>query len=371
MSAPLVSFGVIGDPQYAPVEDGAQYGDPSRVRRFRNSAKILMRAVEHFTKASTAYNIICGDILDARTKKCDAIESSLNMMESVIKDTYAESDHRDGVVNDPPYSFVCGNHDFFCLNRDIIYGNDFFIPLQVKSQCSPSQLYYSISPSQGFRFVFLDLYEISVDGGLDEDYKQQARDILNNENINIATNQHNWLDGLAEEKKRFVPYNGDMSSDQYQWLTQTLQQACDNNEKVFVFCHNPLYVKCCRPSALSWRAEAIMETIYSSTPTKGNVIAVISGHDHDGGYALDDHQIHHIVLPAPLEAPVDGNDYGIVNCYFDHFVLNWRGRNPKLILDDVRLWDQQPMAYPTYSLDVTVFDTTITSEQDDSNNKIR
>lgn len=366
VSIPLLSFGLVGDPQYAPVEDGAQYGDPSRVRRFRNSAQIVERAVDYFTKASTTYNIICGDILDARTKKVDAIDSSLQMMESIIRDTYAKSA---GTTQHPPYSFVCGNHDFFLLNRDVIYRNDFFTPPWIKAQCSPSQLYYSFSPQKGFRFVFLDLYEISVDGGLNEACKQEARDILNKENINIATDQHDWLQGLPEEKKRFVPYNGDMSTHQYLWLTQTLQTACDNDEKVFVFCHNPLYMKGCRPSALSFRAEQIMETIYTSTATKGNVIAVISGHDHDGGYALDDHKIHHIVLPAPLEAPIDGNDYGIMHCYDDHFVLNWEGRLPKMILDDVRVWNAQSMSYPIYNHSTTsaIFDKdSMTSELDDS-----
>ena len=30
----------------------------------------------------------------------------------------------------------------------------------------------------------------------------------------------------------------------------------------------------------------------------GNVVAVVAGHSHSGGYALDDHGIHHVVVEA-------------------------------------------------------------------------
>ena len=32
-----------------------------------------------------------------------------------------------------------------------------------------------------------------------------------------------------------------------------------------------------------------------------SVLAFISGHDHDGGYAIDRAGIHHIIPPAPVE----------------------------------------------------------------------
>jgi hypothetical protein len=32
-----------------------------------------------------------------------------------------------------------------------------------------------------------------------------------------------------------------------------------------------------------------------------SVVAYFAGHDHEGGYCMDDTGIHHIVPPAPLE----------------------------------------------------------------------
>ena len=46
----------------------------------------------------------------------------------------------------------------------------------------------------------------------------------------------------------------------------------------------------------------------------GNVVAVVAGHSHSGGYALDDHGIHHVVVEATL---THETAFGICECCGD------------------------------------------------------
>jgi hypothetical protein len=68
----------------------------------------------------------------------------------------------------------------------------------------------------------------------------------------------------------------------------------------------------------------------------GTVACFISGHDHDGGYAMDEAGIHHIVLPAPLECAVGEVAYGHIkvqssSLHPSFFEFNWTGKIPPSI----------------------------------------
>ena len=52
------------------------------------------------------------------------------------------------------------------------------------------------------------------------------------------------------------------------------------------------------------------------------VVCYISGHDHDGGYAVDGNDIHHITMKGVIEHP----DSYAVGTVFEHkFVIEGRG----------------------------------------------
>ena len=61
-----------------------------------------------------------------------------------------------------------------------------------------------------------------------------------------------------------------------------------------------------------------------------HVIAVLSGHDHDGGYTRDESGIHHLVPPAPLECEEGEVAYGVFDVHGDHLHLHWTGKLPPL-----------------------------------------
>jgi len=231
----------------------------------------------------------------------------------------------------PQWHFLVGNHDLYNFSRSELYAKPQFVPVQQRARCSPDKLYYwcvedradpvscvlcpvscvqcpvfhtltpfplsfarSTSPHPDYHFVFLDPFEVSALGGVSSEAVASAEQTLLRKNPNIRTSGANWLLGLSEDDQRFVPYNGACSATQLAWLSQTLQDSLRQNQKVFVFCHCPLYAPCCRPSALCWNSEEVLQVLHST----GNVVGCLYGHDHDGGYACDAQGVHHILPPA-------------------------------------------------------------------------
>merc|ERR1712151_192610 len=50
---------------------------------------------------------------------------------------------------------------------------------------------------------------------------------------------------------------------------------------------------------------------------KDSVVAVIAGHDHDGGYAIDTAGLHHITMNSPLIAKPGSDCFALLECHDD------------------------------------------------------
>ena len=59
---------------------------------------------------------------------------------------------------------------------------------------------------------------------------------------------------------------------------------------------------------------------------RGRVCAVVAGHLHRGGYAVDDCGVHHLTLSSPLNMGAAGRAYGLVALFADRIEL----RGPRL-----------------------------------------
>jgi hypothetical protein len=330
---PDFSFGIIGDTQFCYDEDGMQFGDPSRVRRYSASLPKFETAVKYFKDQAKLGPLPCcillGDVVDGKTKRDGNSNEAMEEFRQVLN-------RSNGIDNiDPTWHFIVGNHDLYSFTREDIYNNEFYIPNYIRSQgnCNSKRLYYSFKPFKGYRFIVLDPFEISTCGANSTDNEKKANDIINNKNPNIASGG-DWLEGLNDYDKRYVPYNGAVSDEQLLWLQNELNDSKAGNsssslserERVIVFTHCPLYEKCCRGSAITWNSDEILLLLRTS----GNCIACFYGHDHDGGYAQDASGIHHIVPPAVLEAQVPDNAHGLINVHHDSstLVMNWMGKPP-------------------------------------------
>lgn len=307
----LFSFGIIADIQYADAPDSLNF-QGTRVRRYRQSLNIFRQATLHWAQHSQGIEtaVVLGDMIDARA----ATQKDQHRCLSHILDICANSD----IEN---YHFCIGNHCHYNFKRDELY--DFLIPNSLKSNLPIGSLHYDWSPHPGWRFIFLDSYDVSLIGHSNEENLRLAKLLLGNNNPNNLAMSGTWFNNLPFEKRRWVPYNGMIGDEQKTWLVETLEQSVRNNERVMIFCHQPIYSPS-KPNSLIWNAEEILSILHSS----GNVCLWMAGHDHDGNYCKDMNGIHHIIPPAPIEAEEGELAYGHIDVCADNLILHWTGKQP-------------------------------------------
>ena len=103
------------------------------------------------------------------------------------------------------------------------------------------------------RVVVLDSFDISTIEGLSQEKTERAQQILSEHNPNdFMSFGVNWSEGLAGTDKRFMPYNGALSSAQIAWLERTLSSAAEEGERVVVLCHVPLHPRAADNLCLLW-----------------------------------------------------------------------------------------------------------------------
>lgn len=62
--------------------------------------------------------------------------------------------------------------------------------------------------------------------------------------------------------------------------------------------HVPLCPGSCKDVCLVWNYAEVLAVL----ARHACVVAVLAGHDHDGGYARDAAGVHHLTFPSPLNA---------------------------------------------------------------------
>merc|ERR1711991_282220 len=126
------------------------------------------------------------------------------------------------------------------------------------------------------------------------------------------------MGGLQGLDRRFVPYNGAFGAAQREWL----HKECSGPERVIVASHIPIKPGSAVNSTLLCDYEEVLEQL---TP---NVVAVLSGHDHNGGYVHDEEKdIHFLTFPSPMVAPNKGHDlcHAILSVFEDRIEIDGFG----------------------------------------------
>ncbi len=270
-SEDIFRIGIVADTQYADTEDGYTF-DKTSVRRYRQSLSILEQSVIFFSDKNVSYCVQLGDVLDSRTKR-------LQMQNRCLDDVLAITNG-----SNLPWSFCVGNHDLESISREQFHSA--LIPAGVDADCHSNKLYYDISPIPGFRFIFIDGYEVSTQWATSEAHAEQARALLRAKNKNVEDPHGDWFVDLAVEDMKYVPYNGAVGAEQLEWVRQVLLRAKVAEEKVLLFSHMPLLPACCRPSGLLWNSDELLAILHAEE-VRGVVLAVFAGHDHDGLCSAD------------------------------------------------------------------------------------
>lgn len=180
--APLFSFGVIADVQYADIDDGHNFLR-TRKRYYRTSVLLLRQALKSWAEAAVKPDFVLqlGDIIDGFNRRHEASERALEVVLRELSSSPAEVHH------------VWGNHEFYNFSRTRLLSSALNSRPDAERSLSESgtDIYaYHFRPHPGFSFIVLDAYDLSALGREEssEQYKE-AMLLLRQHNDNEDLNQ--------------------------------------------------------------------------------------------------------------------------------------------------------------------------------------
>jgi manganese-dependent ADP-ribose/CDP-alcohol diphosphatase len=270
---PLFSFGIITDVQYCDC-------DPSGTIYYRSSLSKLDEAMKTLKKASPDFVINLGDLID---RGYDSYKPVLRIIDS----------------SDMKIYHITGNHDY---SVDPRFLNK--LPVLISSKAG----YYSFSDN-GFRFILLNGNEISIYAS-----KKKASVVSATSYIELLKN------GGA---KNAVYWNGGISKTQLEWLDKQLSQSLEKNEKVFVFCHFPVWPES-EYNLLNYNEMLFVLEKYD------HIVAYFAGHNHNGNYG-NRNMIHFVTMKGMAETE-SMPSYSLVDVYNNKIWINGYGREKSQIL---------------------------------------
>lgn len=265
---PLVRFGIVADPQYAPVP-------PRGTRYYANSLWKLAEAVDDFNDQDLEFVVTVGDIID---RHVDSYTHILPIYQRLEHDNW----------------FVLGNHEY-SVGADYVATVPAFLGMQ--------QRYYD-AVVNGVRFVVIDGNDLSLFANPEGTPRHEASVAMYEALVEAnAVNAQTW--------------NGGMSDEQFAWLEQRLDEAAAAGEMVVVFGHYPLWPE---DQHNMWNYEELLDLF----ARYDNVVAYLDGHNHAGNYGERD-GIHYVNLEGMVETATE-TAYAVVEVYDDRMVITGTGR---------------------------------------------
>jgi predicted phosphodiesterase len=224
----VVTIGIVTDVQYCDC-------DVNGVRFYRNSIVKLDSCIKYFNSQKLDFVAHLGDVIDRDFKSFDTILPHFKKLKA-------------------PVYMVLGNHEFYVEEEN---------KSKVISKLKLKSYYYSINKGN-WQFIFLNGNDLSFRAPQDSIQKKE-RDTL-------------YAKLLRTKKCNTGKANGGLSSKQFDWLKNLLEEASKKNKKVIVMCHFPIYPVACHSL---FNDEELTEMLTKYKCVK----AYFCGHNHAGGYA--------------------------------------------------------------------------------------
>jgi len=295
---PAYAMGLIADVQWADADDGWNFARTTR-RCFRGALDQLKRSVDWWNLQELVAVAQLGDLIDGRNAKAGQSESALAGALAQLGRLRA------------PVLHVVGNHELYNFDRATL-GD------RLGLGAPPS--YSSLRPAEGHRVLVLDTFCESINGWPEGDPRRERalRTLADNNPNDVLNDGTSWFKGMSGAAKRFVPYNGGLGKAQLAWLRTELEAAERLGEQVVILSHAILHPQACEGTTMAWDFEAALHEIHRTRC----VVAVFCGHDHNGGYHLDEAGVHHVTLCSPLNEGEEGSAFGTFRSFADHFELH-------------------------------------------------
>jgi calcineurin-like phosphoesterase family protein len=267
---PLFRFGIVADPQYAPVVPNLKSN-----RYYANSLWKLSEAIDVMNKQELQFVATLGDIIDRHWESF-----------SHVLPLYDKLDH--------PNVLLLGNHDYDIAAEYLD---------SVLRTTGLEKAYYDFAGG-GYRFIMLDGNDVSLFAPPKDDPRREvAAKRLDELKAAGAANAQTW--------------NGSLGDEQFAWLEATIKKADEAGEKVIVMCHYPVYPA---NEHNLWDADRIVELVTKSK----NVVAYFNGHNHAGNYGELAGK-HFVNFKGMVDTP-DTTAYSVVEVYPDRIEIIGYGR---------------------------------------------
>jgi predicted phosphodiesterase len=258
-SNPIFRFGVVADPQYAPIA-------PSGTRYYSNSLWKLSEAIKIFNRENLEFAVTLGDIIDRDWGSY-----------AHVLPLYKTLRH--------PNFFLLGNHDFSVASA---YLNSVLQTLGLR------RAYYDFVGG-GHRFIVIDGNEISLFAN--------AKGTKN-----YVAAEKRISDMRAAGAVNAHVCNGGISDVQFAWVEQVMKKAKAAGERVIVMGHYPVYPV---NSLNLWDDARLVDLLTGYD----NFLLYINGHNHAGNFGAIARK-HFVNFKGMVETP-DTTAFSIVDVYDD------------------------------------------------------
>jgi predicted phosphodiesterase len=271
-SDPLFRFGIVADPQYAPVAPNVALD-----RYYSNSLWKLSEAIEALNKEDLRFVVTLGDIID---RSWESYGHILPLYDKLKHDRL----------------FMLGNHDYEVAAEYLA---------SILRTVGMSKAYYDFAGG-GYRFIVIDGNDVSLFAPPPDDPRRE-----------IAQRR---LDDLkAKNAINALPWNGSLGDEQFAWLQETLKKAKAAGEKIIVMGHYPIYPV---HELNMWDSERVVDLLTASD----NFVAYFNGHNHDGNFGAIDSR-YFVNFKGMVNTPTT-NAYAVVEIHGDRIEIIGSGREP-------------------------------------------
>ena len=348
---PQFRFGVIADIQYCDCDTATNFAG-TEVRNYRGTLAQAQDAVALWNSMGVQFVVQLGDLIDGQNAggygaglkfEEPQSEQALSRVASAL------------AGSDAPIYHAIGNHELYNFDWKGLVARLQLAPgagcngaewtvaraqaglgkaaaATGEDEAGPGKaagatgedFYYSWRPAAGWTFVMLNAYAVSVEQDAHSPGYREAATVLARRNprcfdalMSGRTQGINFFEGLErDEDLRYVPFNGGLGTQQLKWLRAEVRAASERGDRIVVLTHVPLLAEAASPRTLVYDSEAALEILHDEG--RGQVVAVLAGHLHRGGYACDSAHIHHVTIRSPLSFE---RCFGYMEAYPDRLEL--------------------------------------------------
>jgi manganese-dependent ADP-ribose/CDP-alcohol diphosphatase len=257
---PQFRFGVIADIQFCDCDDASNFAG-TEVRHYRGTLSQADAAAEHWNRSGVDFVVQLGDLIDGQN--AGGYGAGLDFAEPQSESALARVVEALSKCSAPMYHAI-GNHELYNFDwRGLVKrlqqpqagaanGRDWHVASaerlrQSPEECTAHKFYFSWRPVEGWTFVMLNAYAVSIEQDKSSDGFRQACQLLSEHNpkcfemIMNGVTQGDFFTGLErDEDMRFVPFNGGLGEGQLQWLREELRAAKSRGDRIVVMSHVPM-----------------------------------------------------------------------------------------------------------------------------------